>query len=75
MSDRSHSDTAATDVEIEIALREAVVKRFQSNPEQLTIKKIRTDVERQLGLGDGFFKADMRWNSRSKETIQLQVVR
>ena len=75
MSYASPFDQPATDAEIDIALREAVVKRFQSNPEQLTIKKIRTDVERQLGLGDGFFKADMNWNPRSKETIQLQVVR
>ncbi|KAL8844452.1 MAG: hypothetical protein Q9205_002283 [Flavoplaca limonia] len=73
MSYASPFDPPATDAEIDIALREAVVKRFQSNPEQLTIKKIRTDVERQLGLGDGFFKADMKWNPRSKETIQLQV--
>lgn len=75
MSDASQFDPPATDAEIDVALREAVVKRFQSNPDQLTIKKIRTDIERQLGLGDGFFKADLKWNPRSKKTIQLQVVR
>ncbi|KAL8760385.1 MAG: hypothetical protein Q9199_000008 [Rusavskia elegans] len=62
-----------SDADIENALRDAVERRFQSNPEHLTVKRIRTDVEHQLGLGDGFFKADVTWNARSKEIIQLQV--
>lgn len=71
----SMSESTMSDADIENALRDAVDRRFQSNPEHLTVKRIRTDVEHQLGLGDGFFKADVTWNARSKEIIQLQVVR
>ncbi|KAL8735569.1 MAG: hypothetical protein Q9166_000738 [cf. Caloplaca sp. 2 TL-2023] len=55
---------------IEDALRNAVEKKYRSNPDQLTVKRIRTDVEQQLGLDDGFFKADAIWNTRSKEDAQ-----
>ncbi|KAL8768459.1 MAG: hypothetical protein Q9209_005365 [Squamulea sp. 1 TL-2023] len=73
MSDSSPAETLVADADIEKALRDAVVNKYQSDPEQLTIKRIRTDVEQQLGLGDGFFKANPTWNTRSKEIIQLQV--
>ncbi|KAL8784158.1 MAG: hypothetical protein Q9213_004132 [Squamulea squamosa] len=69
----SLSETLFADAEIEKALCDAVVNKYQSNPEQLTIKRIRTDVEQQLGLGNGFFKANTSWNTRSKDIIQLQV--
>ncbi|KAL9000847.1 MAG: hypothetical protein Q9169_000601 [Polycauliona sp. 2 TL-2023] len=72
-SDSSRPSPRASDVEIEDALRNAVDKEFRGNPEQLTIKRIRTDVERQLGLGDGFCKAHVEWNDRSKRIIQSQV--
>lgn len=75
MSDSSLSDPALSDAEIENALRNAVKKRYQTDPEQLTIKRIRTDVEQHLGLDDSFFKSDVVWNTRSKEVIQSQVVR
>ncbi|KAL8930328.1 MAG: hypothetical protein Q9172_000036 [Xanthocarpia lactea] len=63
----------SSDAEIVTALRNAVKEKYQSSPEQLTVKRIRTDVEQQLGLGAGFFKADAIWNAQSKEIIQLQV--
>ncbi len=69
------SDLPSSDAEIVTALRNAVKEKYQSSPEQLTVKRIRTDVEQQLGLGAGFFKADAIWNAQSKEIIQLQVVR
>ncbi|KAL8820682.1 MAG: hypothetical protein Q9223_001138 [Gallowayella weberi] len=70
MSESSLSDAAVSDAEIEIALRNAVEKRYRSSPEQLTIKTVRTDVEQQLGLHHGFFKSDAAWNTRSKEDVQ-----
>ncbi|KAI4230466.1 MAG: hypothetical protein LQ349_006259 [Xanthoria aureola] len=73
MSSPSQSSLPASDLAIENALRDAVERKFHTNPEHLTVKRIRTDVEHQLGLGDGFFKADVTWNPRSKEIIQLQV--
>ncbi|KAL8804504.1 MAG: hypothetical protein Q9182_002511 [Xanthomendoza sp. 2 TL-2023] len=73
MSESPLSDAAVSDAEIETALRNAVENRYRSNPEQLTIKTVRTDVEQQLGLHHGYFKSDAAWNTRSKEVIQAQV--
>ncbi|KAL8658257.1 MAG: hypothetical protein Q9226_001139 [Calogaya cf. arnoldii] len=73
MSDSSQSDLSVSDAQIENALRDAVGEKFKTNPEQVTIKRIRTHVEHELKLGDGFFKASATWNARSKEIIRLQV--
>lgn len=66
---------AIPDARLESALREAVENTFRTDPEQLTVKRLRCKVEQDLGLEEGFFKSNATWNTRSKEIIQSEVVR
>lgn len=77
MSDSEDSNhvAPASNAQLEQALRHAVEKTYKSNPELLTVRKLRGIVEKELCLNDGFFKSDATWNARSKEVIQSEVVR
>ncbi|KAL8907853.1 MAG: hypothetical protein Q9207_001177 [Kuettlingeria erythrocarpa] len=69
-SDASSDNAATSDARLESALREAVEKTFRTDPEQLTLKRLRSKVEQDLGLEEGFFKSNTTWNTRSKEVAQ-----
>ena len=57
------------------ALRDAVKASFTSGKtEELTVKRLRTIVEKDLQLHDGFFKTHDIWNTKSKRIIQDAVV-
>lgn len=77
MSDRQGliDRPSVSETRLEKALRDAVEETFKADPEQLTVKRLRSKVEKDLGLDDGFFKSDAAWNARSKEVIQSEVVR
>lgn len=74
MSESPLSDAPVPDVHLETALRQAVKQLYTVDPEQITVKKIRTNVEQDLELDPGFFKDDPSWNTRSKQVIQSEVV-
>lgn len=74
-SEDSGENMGIPDARLEKALRDAVEQTFKSDPEQLTVKRIRSKVEQELELDDGFFKNSATWNTRSKEVIQSEVVR
>ncbi|KAL8695347.1 MAG: hypothetical protein Q9218_000106 [Villophora microphyllina] len=74
MSESSLSDSLVPDAQLEKALRQAVKHLYKSDPEQITVKKIRTNVEQDLELDPGFFKDDQLWNARSKEIIRSEAV-
>ncbi|KAI4260944.1 MAG: hypothetical protein LQ352_000099 [Teloschistes flavicans] len=73
MSESPLSDAPIPDAQLEAALRQAVEQLYQNDPEQITVKKIRTNVEQHLNLDLGFFKDDPSWNTRSKKVIQSEV--
>ncbi|KAL8941210.1 MAG: hypothetical protein Q9216_002387 [Gyalolechia sp. 2 TL-2023] len=73
MSDSETSDAPVSDAQLERALRSTVEKIYKSDPEQLTVKRLRIRVEQDLGLSDGFFKSHATWNARSKEIIQSEA--
>ncbi|KAL8928463.1 MAG: hypothetical protein Q9208_001696 [Pyrenodesmia sp. 3 TL-2023] len=73
-SDGSSESMGISDARLEKALRDAVEKTFKSDPEQLTVKRLRIKVEQELDLDDGFFKNNATWNTRSKEVIQSEVL-
>ena len=76
MSDSSLSNGVPTDATLERALRAAVRQVYESkNLENLTVKRIRKSVERDLDLQDEFFKNDPAWKDKSKTVIQSEVVR
>ena len=55
--------------ELEIRLRKAVEKAYKLDPDSLTVKKVRTQVESDLGLEDGFFTSE-DWKDKSKALIK-----
>ncbi|KAL8972969.1 MAG: hypothetical protein Q9197_002542 [Variospora fuerteventurae] len=75
MSDSENLTDRPSGVEtrLEKALRNAVKETYKADPDQLTVKRLRSKVENALGLTDGFFKSDAAWNARSKEVIQSEV--
>ena len=75
MSDNDAFDGPASTAQLEKALRQAVGETYRNNPEQLTVKRLRTSVEHNLGLENGFFKGHEKWNVRSKDVIHSEVVR
>jgi len=59
--------------ELETKLRKAVEKAYKEDPDSLTVKKVRTRVESDLGLEEGFFtSAD--WKDKSKALIKEWAV-
>ncbi|KAL9598783.1 MAG: hypothetical protein Q9219_004281 [cf. Caloplaca sp. 3 TL-2023] len=73
MSNVETSNTPAIDAQLEIELRHTVEKVYKSDPEQLTVRRLRIKVEQDLGLADGFFKSHSTWNAKSKNIIQSEV--
>jgi len=55
--------------ELDRALRKAV-KQAEKRGEVVTVKLIRAKVEVEHGLGEGFFKHDVKWKERSQRVIE-----
>ncbi|KAL8952543.1 MAG: hypothetical protein Q9222_001573 [Ikaeria aurantiellina] len=72
-SESSLSSTTPDDAQLEQALRHAVEAFYKSDPQQITLKIVRTTVEHDLHLDSGFFKSHATWNGQSKDVIQSQV--
>lgn len=50
-----------------------VVQHAVQNGETITVKTVRAQVEKELGLDAGFFKDHEVWKNKSKEIIQAAV--
>ena len=59
--------------EIETELRKAVETVYKKDPDSLTVKKVRTQVEQDLELEDGFFTS-AEWKDKSKKLIKEWAV-
>ena len=71
----SLSDAMPSNSVLEDALRNAVQKIYRSrNLEDLTVKRVRRAVEKQLVLEDDYFKNDSFWKEKSKSIILSEVV-
>jgi len=55
------------------ALRAAVTHAYHHDRDTLTVKRIRTKVEQNLNLDEGFF-LEPAWKDQSKQIITSQVV-
>ena len=56
-------------------LRDLVITIHKTGPtDDLTVKRIRTRAEKELGLEEGFFKTDPSWKQKSQEQIWDAVV-
>ncbi len=70
----SSSAINAEEVELEKALRDKVQETYRlGNLEELTVKRIRSATEQELGLYEGYFK-DKTWKDKSKRIIESEVV-
>ncbi|KAL9610285.1 MAG: hypothetical protein Q9167_005006 [Letrouitia subvulpina] len=58
---------------LEKALRQAFRKILKSNPDGVTVRKVRNTAEQALGLDNDFFKEHKEWNKRSKALIHDEV--
>ena len=75
MSDSEDNPTIPSDATLTRALKATVVSLFKSdNVEDLTVKRVRTKVEQELNLSEGFFKNAPDWNQKSKDIIHKAVV-
>ncbi|KAI4213460.1 MAG: hypothetical protein LQ351_003960 [Letrouitia transgressa] len=70
-SQSSHNVPSAA--ALEKALRQAFRKVLKSNPDDVTVRKVRNAAEQALGLDNGFFKEHNEWNKRSKDLIHDEV--
>ena len=75
MSDSKFSDSVPSDNAIEKILRDTATEFYNTDPHNLTLKRVRQAVERKLRLEDGFLKADEKWNAKSKDIITDQARR
>jgi len=75
MSDFDSDDAGAptSPHKLEQALRDAANDIFKRDPDNLTLKRVRTTAEEKLELEDGWFKANSTWNTRSKEIVHKHV--
>jgi NAD(P)H-hydrate repair Nnr-like enzyme with NAD(P)H-hydrate epimerase domain len=56
-------------------LREVVIAIHKTGKtEDLTVKRVRARAEKELGLDEGFFKADSSWKQKSQDQIVDAVV-
>lgn len=67
-------DMAPSGKEIEKALLKSINEAWQNEREQITVKFIRSKVEKVLNLKDGFFKEDEDWKAKSKSIITDEFV-
>jgi len=64
-----------TDTAITSALRAAVQACYTNDDEEnLTHKRIRATVARNLKLADDFFKTSDKWNAKSKQIVLDEIV-
>lgn len=68
------SHTVPSAAALEKALRQAFRKILKSNPDDVTVRKVRNAAEQALGLDNGFFKEHKEWSKRSKDLIHDEVV-
>lgn len=54
---------------IEQSLKDAAAEIFEKDQDNLTLKRVRATAESKLGLVEGWFKAHLEWNPRSKEIV------
>ena len=74
MSDSSLSEPVPDDTVLEQELRQIVRQIYKAgNLEELTVKRVRTAAEKNLGLDDGFFK-ESQWKDKSKAIIENEAV-
>ena len=74
MSESSLSDSRPDDAVLEQELRQIVRQIYKAgNLEELTVKRVRTAAEKNLGLEDGFFK-ESQWKVKSKAIIEAEAV-
>ncbi|KAI7267506.1 hypothetical protein KC345_g7907 [Hortaea werneckii] len=71
-SEGSEAGTMPDEASIEQCLRRTVRDAIKSE-EEVTVNSTRIRVEKQLGLGAGFFKGSDEWKQRSKEVINAAV--
>lgn len=65
-----------SDKALEQGLRDEVAGIFKSGKmEELTVKRVRLAVEKNLGLTEGFLKTSGDWKTRSEQIIKDEVVR
>ncbi len=75
MSDSESSISISSDAALPEALRLAVADVYRrGNMEELTVRRIRTAAEQNLGLSSGFFKGDFRWKAESDRIIKEEIV-
>src|SRR5215469_13520265 len=75
MSDSKSSNSVPSDNAIEKTLRDTATEFYNTHPQDLTLKRVRQEGERKLGLEDGFLKADDKWNAKSKGIVTDQAQR
>jgi len=77
MSDsESLSDSPPSDAALKAALQSIVKEIYETRKvEDLTVKRVRSAAEKQLGLQKDFFKDHPVWKNKSKDVIQAEVVR
>ena len=72
---QSTSASTPSDDAIEKALRGNVAAIFKSGSlYELTVRRMRTEAEKILGLDEGFLKADTQWKAKSDHIIKDEVV-
>jgi hypothetical protein len=72
---RSNDDRdESQDAVVAGALRKAVATAFRDDRDAVTLRYIRTVVEKELGLGSEYFKLDPYWKDRSKAIVMQEVV-
>ncbi|KAI9840899.1 MAG: hypothetical protein M1837_001226 [Sclerophora amabilis] len=65
------ASSVPSDTAISTALRDAVKRVFASDQlENLTVKRVRATVTRDLALPDELFKSNEEWKAKSKEIIE-----
>ncbi|KAJ5115035.1 hypothetical protein NUU61_000794, partial [Penicillium alfredii] len=70
----AESPVVPSDNDLEQGLRDGVAAIFKSGKmEELTVKRVRLAVEKQLGLAEGFFKSTGDWKARSEQVIKEEV--
>ena len=74
MSDTDHLPSHVSDRQIELALRSAVAALFADDDlENLTVKRVRRAVEKQLQLSPDFLKSHTTWAEKSKDIITTET--
>ncbi|KAL6711526.1 hypothetical protein ACN47E_004460 [Coniothyrium glycines] len=66
--------TVPSDAVISDKLRAVVIATYHAGKEEeLTVKRVRARVEKELALADGFFKSSAAWKAKSERQIKSDV--